>query len=111
HVLGAAGAVPLALAAGHAFAQQAEGQPLPGGATLPEPPESRMRWAIVGLGSFAIGQVIPGFGDARQSRLTAFVSGNLAKARDLGARYGISRLYDYANYDSMRDDAEIDCVY
>lgn len=111
HVLGAAGAVPLALAAGQAFAKQAEGQPLPGGATLPEPPDSRMRWAIVGLGSFAIGQVIPGFGDARQSRLTAFVSGNPAKARDLGARYGVSRFYDYANYDSMRDDAEIDCVY
>src|SRR5690606_33565458 len=91
--------------------QQAEGQPLPGGATLPEPPDSRMRWAIVGLGSFAIGQVIPGFGDARQSRLTAFVSGNPAKARDLGARYGGSRFYDYANYDRRRCAAEIDCVY
>jgi predicted dehydrogenase len=70
-----------------------------------------MRWAIVGLGSFAIGQVIPGFGDARQSRMTAFVSGNPAKARDLGARYGVSRFYDYANYDTIADDLEIDCVY
>src|SRR5690606_8062796 len=58
-----------------------------------------------------IGQVIPGFGDARQSRMTAFVSGNPAKARDLGARYGVSRFYDYGGFGTMKDDAEIDCVY
>jgi predicted dehydrogenase len=110
-LLMAAGAAPLTLSASRAFAQQAQGQPLPGGANLPAAPEQRMRWAIVGLGSFAIGQVIPGFGDARQSRMTAFVSGNAAKARDLGARYDVARSYDYANYDRMRDDAEIDCVY
>ncbi len=70
-----------------------------------------MRWAVVGLGSFAINEAIPGFVDARQARMTAFVSGNPAKARDLGARHGVSRFYDYANYDTMKDNAEIDCVY
>jgi predicted dehydrogenase len=110
-LLMAAGLAPLALGAGRAFAQQAEGQPMPAGVSLPEPPGERMRWAIVGLGSFAIGQVIPGFGDARQSRMTAFVSGNPAKARDLGARHGVSRFYDYANYDTIAADPEIDCVY
>jgi predicted dehydrogenase len=110
-LLAAAGLAPFALGAGRAVAQQAEGQPLSAGVSLPEPPGERMRWAIVGLGSFAIGQVIPGFGDARQSRMTAFVSGNPAKARDLGARYGVSRFYDYANYDTIADDLEIDCVY
>lgn len=111
HLLAAAGAAPLALAAGRALAQQAEGRPLPAGTVLPAPPGEQMRWAIVGLGSFAIGQVIPGFGDARHSRMTAFVSGNPSKARDLGARYGVSRFFDYANYGSMRGDEEIDCVY
>src|SRR5690606_19528913 len=111
HLLAAAGAAPLTLAAGRALAQQAQGQPLPGGTTLPAPPGERVRWAIVGLGSFGINQVIPGFADAHQSRMTAFVSGNAAKARDLGARHGVSRFYDYANFDTMQDDAEIDCVY
>src|SRR5690606_19246741 len=97
-LLAAAGAMPLAFAASRAFAQTAAGQPMPGGAALPEPTGERMRWAIVGLGSFAVGQVIPGFGDARQSRITAFVSGDAAKARDLGARHGVSRFYDYGNY-------------
>ena len=104
-------ATPLALGATRLSAQQAEGQPMPGGVTLPEPPGERMRWAIVGLGSFAIGQVIPGFLDARQSRITAFVSGSPDKARDLGGRYDVSRFYDYANYDAIADDPEIDCVY
>jgi len=112
HVLAAAGAAPLVLAAGRAFAQTAEGQPMPAGAApQPAPPGERMGWAIVGLGSFGVNQVIPGFGDARQSRMTAFVSGNPAKARDLGTRHGVSRFYDYANYDTMKDNAEIDCVY
>lgn len=75
------------------------------------PNEAPMRWAIVGLGTFAIGQVIPGFSSAAVSKITAFVSGNPAKARELGARHGVSRFYDYATFDSIADDEEIDCVY
>ena len=112
HVLAAAGAAPLVFAAGSALAQTAEGQPMPAGAApQPAPPGERMGWAIVGLGSYGINQVIPGFADARQSKMTAFVSGNPAKARDLGARHGVSRFYDYANYDTMKDNEAIDCVY
>ena len=112
HLLAAAGAAPLVLAASRTFAQTAAGQPMPvDAAPQPAPPGAQARWAIVGLGSFAINQVIPGFADARQSRMTAFVSGNAAKARDLGARHGVSRFYDYSTYDTMKGDAEIDCVY
>lgn len=111
-LLAAAGAAPLALAASRAFAQSAIGQPMPvDAAPQPALPGEQMRWAIVGLGSFGINQVLPGFADARLSRMTALVSGNPAKARDLGARHGVSKFYDYANYDTMKDNAEIDCVY
>ena len=110
-VVAAAGAVPLAASAGHAMAQEAQGQPLPGNPALPQPPGERLGWAIVGLGSYAINQVIPGFADARGSKMTAFVSGNPQKARDLGARYGVERLYDYGNYDGIAADPTIDCVY
>src|SRR6478609_467808 len=111
-LLAAAGAAPLALAATRAFAQTATGQPMPASAA-PQPlmPHEQVRWAVVGLGDFAINEAIPGFVDARQARMTAFVSGNPAKARDLGARHGVSRFYDYANYDTMKTDAEIDSVY
>ena len=107
---GLAGASALT-GAGRALAQKAQGQPLLGNPVLPEPMGERMRWAIVGLGTFAVGQIIPGFLDAGKSRITAFVSGNPGKARTLGRRYGITRFYDYGNFDHIAADPEIDCVY
>jgi predicted dehydrogenase len=110
-MIAAASAVPLAAGAARALAQEAQGQPMLGNPNLPHPPGERLGWAIVGLGSYAINQVIPGFGDAKGSKMTAFVSGNPQKARDLGASYGVSRFYDYDTYDSMAADPAIDCVY
>ena len=66
---------------------------------------------MVGLGTFAVGQVLPAMLDSARSRVTAFVSGNPQKARDLGARYGVQRFYDYADFDKIAQDDEIDCVY
>jgi glucose-fructose oxidoreductase len=110
-MIAAAGALPLAASAGRALAQEAEGQPLLGNPALPDPPGARMGWAIVGLGTFAVGQVIPRFGDARQSKLAAFVSGNPDKARELGQRYGVDRFYTYDTYNRMADDPSIQCVF
>ena len=98
-------------ASGRLAAQTAKGQPLIGNPSLPENPASRLGWAIVGLGTFAIGQVIPGFANTRHSRITAFISGNPDKARDLGARYDVNRIYNYENFDAIADDPTIDCVY
>ena len=78
---------------------------------LPEPPERRVGWAIVGLGKFALGQIMPAFSDCRLSRPVAFVSGSAEKARDAGARYGVTRFYDYRNFDAIRDDPAIQVVY
>ena len=111
HVLAGLGASALTVSAKTSLAQDAKGQPLLGDPQLPSPAGQRMRWAIVGLGTFAINQVMPGFGDARLSRMTAFVSGNPDKARKLGASYGVSRFYDYDGFDAIADDPEIDCVY
>ena len=112
HLIAAAGLAPLALGAGtRALAQSAQGQPLIGNPALPEVPGKKLRWAVVGLGSFGVGQVIPGLLAARQSRITAFVSGNPAKMKDLGARYGVNRFYSYEDFDRIAQDKEIDCVY
>ncbi len=94
-LLMAAGLAPLALGATRAFGQA----------------ERRMGWAIVGLGGFAQGQVIPMFDGTRHSRLAAFVSGDPVKAARLGEEYGVLRFYDYGNFDSIADNPEIDCVY
>src|ERR1700739_945473 len=100
-LLGAAGMLsargPAAAAPASAPAK-AEGQPLLGTPNLPEPPGHRLRFAIVGLGAFAVGQAIPGIVASDRCKLTAFVSGNPDKARKLGADYGVERLYDYASF-------------
>ena len=111
-LIGAAGLTSLAAGSGAAAAPPAaQGQPLPPGMRMPEPAGKRVRYAVVGLGTFAVGQVLPGMLDSRNSRVTAFVSGSPQKAKDLGARYGVSRIYDYADYDKIAHDDEIDCVY
>ena len=102
---------PLALGATRAAGQQAHGTPLAGDFLLPDRPGEKLRWAVVGLGNFAVGEAIPGFIDSRHARMTAFVSGSPAKQKDLGSRFGVSRFYDYANFDSIANDPEIDCVY
>ncbi|HWU48846.1 MAG TPA: Gfo/Idh/MocA family oxidoreductase [Asticcacaulis sp.] len=113
-LLGAGGlslAATAVSAAAQGSAPKAVGQPIIGDPDLPDQPSQRMRWAIVGLGTFALGQVIPGFMGADESTITAFVSGNPDKAKELGARYGVSKLYSYDNFDRIAEDKEIDCVY
>ncbi|OYW79880.1 MAG: oxidoreductase, partial [Asticcacaulis sp. 32-58-5] len=111
-LLGASAAPLAASVAGAAQAEVvAKGQPLLGNPKMPEPPAKRMGYAVVGLGSFAIGQVLPGLQAASQSAVTALVSGNPEKARDVGARYGVNKFYDYKNFDKIADDKDIDCVY
>ena len=75
-LLAAGAAASGALAASRAFAQEAQGQPLMGDPQLPEAAAQRTGWAVVGLGTFAVGQVMPGFLAANRARMTAFVSGN-----------------------------------
>jgi predicted dehydrogenase len=110
-LIGAAGLTSLAAGGGANGAPTAQGQPMPSGMRLPEPANKRVRYAVVGLGGFAVGQVLPAMLDSQNSRVTAFVSGSPQKAKDLGARYGVSKIYDYAEFDKIAQDDEIDCVY
>ena len=79
----------------------------------PDPPGRRLGVAVVGLGHLALGQILPGFGQARHVRVTALVSGEPDKARVVAAQYGVpSRgLYDYATFDRLRDNPDVDIVY
>ncbi|TPE60629.1 Gfo/Idh/MocA family oxidoreductase [Sandaracinobacter neustonicus] len=94
---GIGGASVLALAGGRAMAQ----------------PVKPMRYAVVGLGSYAVNQIMPQFANSAHSKLTALVSGTPAKLEKYGALYGIPRShrYSYATYDSIRNNPDIDAVY
>ncbi|HEY2933936.1 MAG TPA: Gfo/Idh/MocA family oxidoreductase [Acidobacteriota bacterium] len=80
---------------------------------VPEPPGKKLGWAIVGLGNLAINQILPAFAKCEKSKISAFVSGHPDKANKLALRYGVSpkNIYNYQNYDSIRDNPEIDIVY
>ncbi len=80
---------------------------------VPDPPGKKLGWAIVGLGSLAINQILPGFAKCEKSKVTALVSGHPDKANKLALRYGVSakNIYNYQNYDSIKDNPEVDVIY
>ncbi|MGB9469299.1 MAG: Gfo/Idh/MocA family oxidoreductase [Candidatus Acidiferrum sp.] len=99
----------VASAAG-SFLKEAMGQQ---GLVVPDPPGKKMGWAIVGLGSLSINQILPAFAKCEKSKPVAFVSGHPDKANKLAARYGIDpkNIYNYQNYDSIKNNPEVDIIY
>ena len=80
---------------------------------VPEPPGKKVGWAIVGLGSLAINQILPAFAKCEKSKVVALVSGHPDKAQKLAQRYGVEskNIYNYQNYDSLKDNPEVDVIY
>ncbi|MBB5716684.1 Gfo/Idh/MocA family protein [Sphingomonas aerophila] len=72
-----------------------------------------LRYAIVGLGYYAVNVILPQFANCRSSRVTGLVSGDPAKARRIAAQYGVPErsIYNYQNYDRIADNPDIDAVY
>jgi len=81
-------------------------------AKRPSKSAAPLRFAVLGLGHIAQAAVLPAFRHARpHAELTALVSGTQAKLRQLGKRYGIERLFSYADADKLFDSGAIDAVY
>jgi glucose-fructose oxidoreductase len=72
----------------------------------------KIRYAVVGLGHIAQVAVLPAFAHAaRNSALTALVSHDAAKLRQLGRRYGVKLTYSYERYDDCLRSGDVDAVY
>jgi predicted dehydrogenase len=80
---------------------------------VPDPPGKKLGWAVVGLGNLAINQILPAFSKCDKSKVVALVSGHRDKADKLAARYGVAakNIYNYENYDSLKDNPEVDVIY
>jgi predicted dehydrogenase len=76
-------------------------------------PDRKLGYAMVGLGYYAMNVIMPRFKDCEHSKLVAVVSGDPEKAKRVAAEYGLpSRgIYNYQNYDSIRNNPDIDIVY
>lgn len=103
----------LVLAAGGALAAGALGSGPAWAESAQSAPERKLGFAIVGLGTYGLGIIIPQFANCKNSRLAGLVSGDPVKARRVAAQYGVpeKNIYNYQNYDSIRDNPDIDIVY
>ena len=70
-----------------------------------------VRYAVVGLGHIAQAAVLPAFAHAKNSRLTALVSGDPMKLSKFSRRYGIENTFSYEDYDDLLGSGIIDAVY
>jgi len=96
----------------------AEGQPMPRGVTLPDKPPSRpsedsVGFAVVGLGGYALRQMLPAFERTTRCHITALVSGNSEKCAKVAGAYGVpgDACYSYDDFDRVAEDDRIDVVY
>ena len=97
--LGSAAVLPLA---GRQAAAQTEGSE-----------GRRLRYCIVGLGRISMKHFMPACKESKHSQVTALVSGHREKAEEQAKQYGVAEknIYSYENYDSIRDNPDIDAVY
>ena len=104
---------------GHATATQVEFAPINAPSEdnpqpeNPDPRDKKIGFAVVGLGRLAVEEIIPAFCSSKHARLVALVSGTPDKARLIAAQYGVKpeSIYDYASFDRIADNKEIDAVY
>src|SRR5438046_4918712 len=70
----------------------------------------QIRYAVVGLGHIAQVAVLPAFAHARRnSRLTAIVSGDRTKRREIAKRYPLEQVFGYDQFDECL--RSVDAVY
>jgi predicted dehydrogenase len=79
----------------------------------PLPDDKRVGFALVGLGRLSQGQLIPAFRVSKKAKLTALVSGDPAKAQKRAQENGVpaDAIYDYKDFDRIRDNPHVQVVY
>lgn len=82
-----------------------------GGASAPQ--NKKLGVALVGLGSYSAGQLAPALQQTEHCYLAGIVTGTPAKAERWAEQYKIpeKNIYNYDNFDRIRDNPDIDIVY
>ena len=77
------------------------------------PSQKKLGYALVGLGSLSEHQIAPALTKTRLSKLTGLVSGHPDKAKAWAQKYGVpeANIYNYQNFDRIKDNPDIDIVY
>lgn len=89
--------------------------PDPAGSLSPEDqyPRKKLGVALVGLGKYSTGQLAPALQETRHCYLAGIVSGSPQKAEEWKKKYSITadNVYNYENFDKIKDNPAIDIVY
>ncbi len=75
--------------------------------------KNRLGIALVGLGTYTTGELAPSFKKTKHCYLAGLVSGSPEKIKKLRKKYDIPKrnVYNYQNFDSIKDNPDIDIVY
>ena len=75
--------------------------------------DGKLGVALVGLGAYAGGQLAPALQQTEHCYLAGIVTGTASKAVAWKAQYSIpeKNIYNYENFDSIKDNPDIDIVY
>jgi glucose-fructose oxidoreductase len=76
-------------------------------------PAKKLGFAFVGLGNFAVNELLPKIGKCQYCKLAGLVSGHPDKAKTIAVKYGLDPkfIFNYDNFDSIKDNPDIDVVY
>lgn len=77
------------------------------------PEDEKLGIALVGLGSYAMGQLAPALQKTKLCKLSGLVTGTPSKEKKYGEKYNIpeSNIYNYETYDQIADNDDIDIIY
>jgi len=75
--------------------------------------DGKLGVALVGLGTYAGGQLAPALQQTEHCYLAGIVTGTPSKAESWKAKYNIpeKNIYNYENYDSIKNNPDIDIIY
>lgn len=80
---------------------------------MPVTQKNKLGIALVGLGKYSTGQLAPALQETQHCYLAGIVTGTPGKAGKWKSKYDIAdkNIYDYQNFDSIKDNPAIDIIY
>lgn len=73
--------------------------------------ERKVRYAIVGLGDIAQEDMMPGVDHTGNSEITALITSDLIKAKELGKKYKVEALFSYKQFREALTSGTFDAIY
>ncbi|MGI4861093.1 MAG: Gfo/Idh/MocA family protein [Janthinobacterium lividum] len=77
------------------------------------PRDTRIGFAIVGLGRLSLDQILPALGQCKYAKVSALVSGDPDKARRVASQYDVKpdSIYSYERYDELANNPDVQVIY